>query len=139
MPNDLGIGSSVAAADPTHFALGYGDGTPGVIAGLQPGQELIQYTRVGDASLDGKVDFTDLTILARHYGKTNATWDQGDFKYEGAVVVLLVAILSETVNSVSRRDYCRSQNRWPDARSSTIGAISQSPFRDSGPSELLNR
>ena len=33
----------------------------------------------GDANEDGKVDFTDLVILARNYGKTGATWDQGDF------------------------------------------------------------
>ena len=80
-----GIGSSVAAADPTHFPLGYGDGADGIISCLQPGPELIQYARIGDANMDGKVDFADLTILARHYGKTNATWDEGDFNYEGTV------------------------------------------------------
>lgn len=39
----------------------------------------------GDANLDGKVDFSDLVILARHYGMTGATLADGDFDGDGKV------------------------------------------------------
>ena len=39
----------------------------------------------GDADLDGKVDFADLVIVARHYGQHNATWADGDFNADGSV------------------------------------------------------
>lgn len=39
----------------------------------------------GDANLDWKVDFSDLTTLARNYGTTNATWANGDFDNDGRV------------------------------------------------------
>ena len=39
----------------------------------------------GDADGDGKVDFTDLVILARNYGKTSANWATGDFNGDGKV------------------------------------------------------
>ena len=40
---------------------------------------------LGDADDDGKVDFADLLILARHYGMKNATWADGDFNGDGTV------------------------------------------------------
>lgn len=39
----------------------------------------------GDADLNGKVDFADLAIVARHDGQNNATWADGDFNADGAV------------------------------------------------------
>ena len=39
----------------------------------------------GDANVDGKVDFSDLVILARNYGQSGATWGQGDFDADGTV------------------------------------------------------
>jgi len=39
----------------------------------------------GDADGDGKVDFNDLVLVARHYGMTNAAWADGDFNYDGSV------------------------------------------------------
>jgi len=39
----------------------------------------------GDANFDGKVDFADLVVPARNYGKTNAAWADGDFNYDGSV------------------------------------------------------
>lgn len=38
-----------------------------------------------DANYDGKVSFDDLVIVARNYGKSNATWEQGDFDDDGKV------------------------------------------------------
>jgi hypothetical protein len=39
----------------------------------------------GDANLDGQVNFNDLLILARNYGKDSKSWFEGDFDYSGAV------------------------------------------------------
>lgn len=39
----------------------------------------------GDTNLDGVVDFADLVVLARNYGMTSATWEQGDFDGDGKV------------------------------------------------------
>lgn len=79
------ITSSTAGADPAHLTLGYADGADGVASKLPAGYERIMFTHPGDVNLDGKVDFTDLLILARHYGMQNAKWDQGDFDYDGMV------------------------------------------------------
>jgi hypothetical protein len=40
----------------------------------------------GDANLDGKVNFSDLLILAQHYGvSSGAMWGDGDFNNDGSV------------------------------------------------------
>lgn len=40
----------------------------------------------GDANLDGKVDFSDLLIVAQHYGlSSGAMWGDGDFNNDGSV------------------------------------------------------
>lgn len=36
-------------------------------------------TIVGDANLDGVVDFSDFLILAKNFGRTDATHAHGDF------------------------------------------------------------
>ena len=80
------IGSGTAAADPARLALGYADGADGLAANLPAGFERIMLTHPGDANLDGKVDFSDLLIVAQHYGlSSGARWDEGDFNYDGAV------------------------------------------------------
>jgi autotransporter-associated beta strand protein len=68
-----GIGTSAADANHT---LGYADSGAAV---------LVQYARVGDANLDGVVNFSDLLTVAQHYGQTGAGWAQGDFNYDGSV------------------------------------------------------
>ena len=39
----------------------------------------------GDADGDGKVDFADLVLVARHYGQINGTWSRGDLNGDGSV------------------------------------------------------
>ena len=39
----------------------------------------------GDADADGKVGFSDLVLVARHWGMTNAAWADGDFNNDGSV------------------------------------------------------
>lgn len=79
-----GPGIDTSAASAGH-GLGYAEGSDGVVQGLAAGSSLVKYTVLGDANLDNKVDFSDLLILAQHYGSTTATWDQGDFNYDSKV------------------------------------------------------
>ncbi|MBN2294469.1 MAG: SUMF1/EgtB/PvdO family nonheme iron enzyme [Pirellulales bacterium] len=49
----------------------------------------------GDATGDGKVDVSDLGVLASNYGTTSgAEWDEGDFTGEGAVDVSDLGVLA---------------------------------------------
>jgi hypothetical protein len=96
-----GITSSAAAADPGGHGVGYayagevGLGGPGSTfmgAGVDGSAVVMRYTILGDASLDGKVDFTDLVALAQNYGSDFTTqpgiegwWNRGDFNYDGKV------------------------------------------------------
>ena len=41
---------------------------------LNTGKEL-----AGDANRDGKVNFSDLLVLAENFGRTDAQWEEGDF------------------------------------------------------------
>lgn len=79
-----GPGISSSAASGSH-ALGYADSADGVVAGLGVNTVLVKFTRVGDLNLDGVVNFTDLLILAQHYGQPDGNWDQGDVNYDGMV------------------------------------------------------
>lgn len=47
---------------------------------------LVRYTLLGDATLDGRVNFDDLLALAKNYNATsNAHWSAGDFNYDNAI------------------------------------------------------
>lgn len=46
---------------------------------------LIRYTLLGDADLNGSVNFDDLLRLAQNYGSASGTWSKGDCNYSGTV------------------------------------------------------
>ena len=85
-----------SAADAAH-GLGYaraGDvlsaspaGGTHVFLGLPVAADdvLVRYTVLGDANLDGRVNFADLLSLAKHYNTAAAQWSAGDFNYDGSV------------------------------------------------------
>jgi hypothetical protein len=92
-----GISSSAAAGDPAK-ALGFAESGDvlGPAGGTFAGQgvdgsaALVRYTLLGDANLDGKVDFADLVALAQNYNAivsstTDSWWSHGDFNYDGTV------------------------------------------------------
>jgi hypothetical protein len=79
-----GPGISSSAAGGSH-ALGFADSADGVVSGLAANTVIVKFTRVGDLNLDGVVNFTDLLILAQHYGQPTSKWDQGDLNYDGMV------------------------------------------------------
>ena len=104
------ISSTAAAAGRT---LGYADSVDKIVAGVAPNTILIKYTIPGDANLDGSVNFSDLVILAQHYG-ANATWDQGDFSYGGKVNFAdLVALAQHYNKSVSSSAVAASASLTP--------------------------
>ena len=65
--------------------LGYADSADHVVNGLADNTVLVKFALDGDTNLDGTVNFDDLVRLVRHYGMTNANWDDGDFNYDGKV------------------------------------------------------
>jgi len=50
---------------------------------------------IGDANLDGRVDFTDLLILAQHYGDSPAPWRQGNFNTDPTIDFSDLLLLAE--------------------------------------------
>ena len=68
----------------------------------------------GDANGDGKVDFSDLLILAQHYGDTNAILADGDFNGDGTVNFADLLILAQNYGRVA------GQNRFPAASGSDL-------------------
>jgi len=67
------------------YGLGYADGNDDGHTVAAQGRLLVEPALVGDANLDGKVDFDDLLILAQNVGTTNADWMHGDFNYDSKI------------------------------------------------------
>lgn len=96
-----GIRSASAAVDPT-TAVGYAPATAsGSFLGtpVAAGDVLVRHTKLGDATLDGTVNFSDLLVLARAYNSTGAHWYQGDFDYNGVVNFNDLLIVARNYNA----------------------------------------
>jgi hypothetical protein len=103
--------SSTAAAAPTVFGLGYGEasdllGPAGGAFGsetVDPSSVLVRYTKLGDANLDGFVDFNDLVRLAQNYNQATGAllWSQGDFTYDGNVDFNDLVKLAQNYNTAT--------------------------------------
>jgi len=59
---------------------------------------LVRLTRLGDATLDGVVNFADLLVLSQNYNAAGRTWDQGDSNYDGTVNFADLLALSQNYN-----------------------------------------
>jgi hypothetical protein len=101
-----GITSSVAQRNSAKYTIGYADGNDPSAqdAGIavSPGQVLVQPTLVGDANLDGTVNFLDLAQLLGYKFNTHqpASYTDGDLNYDGTVDFLdLAALLSANYNT----------------------------------------
>ena len=83
-----GINSGGVALD------GNGDGTPG-------DNYTFDFTHLpGDLNGDNKVNFNDYQLFELNYGKTSATWADGDFNYDGTVNDPDLKILLANLNTV---------------------------------------
>ena len=56
---------------------------------------------MGDANLDGSVDFNDFLLLKENWGSTDATWEQGDFNGDGVVNAADLQLLENNINMAS--------------------------------------
>jgi len=95
LPGYIAAGHITGTTYSGRSVIGYGDSDDGTIAGLPAHTAVARLTFPGDANLDLRVDFSDLLILAQHYGMTGASWDEGDFNQDGSVsfadLLLLIA------------------------------------------------
>jgi fibronectin-binding autotransporter adhesin len=106
----LGITSSTALANPDSYGVGYSEassalGISGAQTALFRGQTvdatsvLARFTKLGDANLDGAVDFLDLAKLAQNYNTSGTTWGGGDFNYDGTTDFNDLAKLAQSYNT----------------------------------------
>jgi len=72
------------AADGSH-GIALADAADGTVASLPSQGLLLKLAHAGDANLDGTANFTDLLLLAQHYGQSAVNWDQGDFTNDASV------------------------------------------------------
>src|SRR5207302_6120886 len=98
---------------PVKFSVGYANGSDqsSIDAGvatkggtpLDPTQTIARAVLTGDANMDGKVNFFDISqVLGYRYngGGTTATYTQGDLNYDGKVNFFdLSLVLSANYNS----------------------------------------
>jgi hypothetical protein len=61
--------------------LGYADGNTDAGTAAGPNQIVVKYTLVGDANLDGLVNFQDLVAVVQNFNKPGTDWAQGNFLY----------------------------------------------------------
>jgi hypothetical protein len=95
-----GIVSSTAAANAGADSVGYADGSVDTGTPATPGEFLIQYTRAGDANLDGVTNFNDLDTIGKHLNKSGNDWADGNFNYavNGAVNFNDLNIIGQNLN-----------------------------------------
>jgi PEP-CTERM motif len=125
-----GVTSSLAAADPSAFSVGYADGGNPIDAantGVPAGEVEIMYTVAGDANLSGGVDLSDLVIIASDFGMTGADWAEGDVNYDGNVdlsdLVIVASNFGASLSSVQTSDFSGSfAAEWQLALAEVHGA-----------------
>jgi autotransporter-associated beta strand protein len=105
-----GITSSDAAANASSRGVGYALSSEAAAIGTFLGQAVdassvvARDTLLGDATLDGTVDFVDLVQLAQNYNTTvsdvtESWWYRGDFNYDGLVDFTDLVRLAQNYNT----------------------------------------
>ncbi len=83
-------GKIATGGSPPNLKIGYRQGLPyqggNTIGGelVAASDVVIRATLPGDATLDLHVNFDDLLVTAMNYARTDTTWYQADFNYDGA-------------------------------------------------------
>jgi fibronectin-binding autotransporter adhesin len=123
--NGTGITSSAAAAS-SGYAVGYATGAEATtLGGALLGQAfdatsvLVRYTRGGDSTLDGTVNFDDLLKLAANYNVSGSgTWSNGDYNYDGNVnfddLLILAANYNQSATGSVGGDWALAQASVPE-------------------------
>jgi autotransporter-associated beta strand protein len=104
--SQAGLTSSIAAANPAKYTVAYASGSDqsaiDAAINVPAGKVLAQVVLTGDANMDGKVDFFDITqILGYQYNTGQpASYTDGDLNYDGKVDFFdLTVILSGNYNT----------------------------------------
>lgn len=108
--SQLTSGQIMSSALNATTAIGYGEATqvlgiPNPGTGQFMGQTvnansvLLRYTLLGDADLDGQVNFSDLVRLAQNYGGTGKSWPLGDFNNDSTVDFADLVKLAQNYNA----------------------------------------
>jgi len=101
------VASVNAAKSNTHlYAIGYADASDPAVAAdhFASGTFVIKPAIVGDANLDGVVNFTDFQLLAASFNGVNTSWDQGDFNYAGKTNFTDFQLLAANFNDSTTLD-----------------------------------
>ncbi len=82
--NGTGISSSAVTGNPT-MSLGYAAASDVGLTTAFGSAVVVKYTRVGDSSLDGRVDLgNDFNLFLQGFISASATsWELGDYNYDG--------------------------------------------------------
>lgn|GEM_PF-1623649 len=83
------------------WSIGYADGNSDGNSVAAPGQLIIRPALGADATLDNKVDFNDLLVLAQNLGSTSADWMHADFNYDSVVDFNDLLILAQNLNTTN--------------------------------------
>jgi hypothetical protein len=67
----------------------------------------------GDATLDGKVNIDDFSILLAHWGALGASWAEGDFTGDGTVNIDDFSVLLSNWGASSGSDFASMQTPEP--------------------------
>ncbi len=59
---------------------------------------IVAYTLYGDATLNGAVDISDLSVLGQNWNQSGKVWSQGDFNYDGKVDISDLAYMGQNWN-----------------------------------------
>jgi hypothetical protein len=110
--NGVGIVSSKVASvnaslgDPHAYGIGYADASDPAVAvdDFTPGTVVIEPAIVGDANLDGKVNFSDFQLLAASFNGNNTSWDQGNFNYDAKTNFSDFQLLAANFNNSTTLD-----------------------------------
>jgi hypothetical protein len=100
-----GLGSSLASSTTTLGVITNSDGQGGALYSVfdgnptKAGDALVAYTYIGDTTLKGSVDATDLAnTLAGLYGGLTG-WENGDFTYSGTVTAADVTLVLNALST----------------------------------------
>src|SRR5205807_728627 len=103
---NAGLTSSLAKTNPVKYSVGYayGNDQSAIDTGLNvpAGKSLAHGVLTGDANLDGKVNFLDITQLLgyKYNTKQQASYTDGDLNYDGVVNFLdITTLLSANYNT----------------------------------------
>jgi hypothetical protein len=93
------VAAVIAAKSGGVWGIGYADGGKDANQTVAVGNQLvIEPALIGDANLNGTVNFIDLGIVAQNLGSSAGDWEHGDFNYDGTTNFLDIGLVAQNLN-----------------------------------------